>query len=159
MTDEAALRAAVQQSPHDWTPRLVLADYLDDTGEPHHAEEAAHIRMAHDPGTPLGLVVAASRRAWRVSHAASTRSDHVERVSRRQQWAEEYLHGVIHAPQPYARELAVRGLILVHDAALRSHSHTTHHADTPDDQREKHRTAGAAHYEAVAPLAEYARTL
>lgn len=53
MTDHESLYAAVLDRPEDDTPRLVLADYLDDHGEP---ERAAFIRvqveLARTPGPP-----------------------------------------------------------------------------------------------------------
>jgi uncharacterized protein (TIGR02996 family) len=45
MTDRAALLAAVLADPADDTPRLIFADYLDETGDPADAARAEFIRV------------------------------------------------------------------------------------------------------------------
>ncbi|VTU01083.1 Uncharacterized protein OS=Rickettsia bellii (strain RML369-C) GN=RBE_0110 PE=4 SV=1: LRR_6: LRR_6: LRR_6 [Gemmataceae bacterium] len=62
MTEREALLAAVCKAPADDTPRLVFADWLDETGDPADAKRAAYIRAAvaqwrlEDAGTPAALV-------------------------------------------------------------------------------------------------------
>ncbi len=155
-TDEQALRNAVSANPHDWTPRLVLADYLDDTGEPHHAEEAARIRQAADPSTPLGRAVAASRRAFGLSHELATSPRQQEVHAAVTTNVEKLIHSAIHHPNPRDREEAVR--------AVRSY-HTRHsfdHSDMISNDRNiaaKHGYAAEQHRWAGNVLGEYARTL
>lgn len=45
MTDERALLAAIWDNPHDDLPRLVYADWLDETGEPAKVARAEFIRV------------------------------------------------------------------------------------------------------------------
>jgi uncharacterized protein (TIGR02996 family) len=45
MSDETALLAAIYESPHDDTPRLVLADWLQETGDPAAAARAEFVRV------------------------------------------------------------------------------------------------------------------
>jgi uncharacterized protein (TIGR02996 family) len=57
MTDRAALLAAVLADPADDTPRLIFADYLDETGDPADAARAAFVRAevaaeGLPPGSP-----------------------------------------------------------------------------------------------------------
>src|SRR5262245_14221810 len=53
MSDEKALLAAIWDQPHEDTPRLVYADWLDEQGDPAKAARAEFIRMqcelARDP--------------------------------------------------------------------------------------------------------------
>ena len=115
MSDVDALRAAVAANPHDWTPRLVLADYLDDHGtEPHHAEEAARIRQAADPSTPLGRAVAASRQAFGTTHETATTPRSQEFISGVFGNVDKLIHSVIHHPNPDDRREAVRAVQAYH---------------------------------------------
>lgn len=159
MTDLDALRAAVQQSPHDWTPRLVLADYLDDHGtEPHHAEEVARIRQAHDPSTPLGRAVAASRRAWGKTVDNSPDIPTPSTAKSNATRGERYLHTMLHNPDRAARKTAAYALLNTHERYIPRHNR---YADifAPGPTRRLHEGIASDHGEAGMHLREYARTL
>jgi uncharacterized protein (TIGR02996 family) len=156
VTDLDALRAAVQQSPHDWTPRLVLADYLDDTGEPHHAEEAARIRQAADPSTPLGRAVAASRRAFGTTLKNPTNPLYPAHAKGAATRGEKLIHTLIHGPNLAARGSAAYDLIAVHDRHIVNHNRA---ADALPPVDGLHTVAAGHHGEAGMWLHQYARNM
>lgn len=153
-TDEQALRNAVSAAPHDWTPRLVLADYLDDTGEPHHAEEAARIRQAADPSTPLGRAVAASRRAWVVGKDAGQGGRHTQLIDTAADTSSTNIHDILHGGTRDTREHGLE------EAATRHTAYGAYHRSYANGFRgDKHVAAGREHLAAAKALREYARTL
>ncbi len=75
MTEREALYAAVLAAPDDDTPRLVFADYLDDTGDPADALRAEFIRAHCGMGRaePWSPEWRGFRDRWTALHAAADR--------------------------------------------------------------------------------------
>ena len=157
-TNEQALRNAIAERPHDWTPRLVLADFLDDTGEPHHAEEAARIRQAADPGTPLGRAVQHSFAAFAATHEASRTTGQKATVSTVGYAAIEELDSVLHGQTINERRAAARRIANYHSSFGGYHTTAPTYGIIPGTTS-SHAAAANHHNAAAEGFREYARTL